>query len=309
MTATKIPYSEAAEQTIEAAYDPWLSVGMDNRPADVASLTPLIERLYADMGEPAPGVVSIQSWGALPQDAIIVHRGSAEAWWVARYRVGQSLGVVYDKEDTQGLDDTEQLCRLSGGIAVSGDGRAVYVVDRPRVVAISEDGDRLMLHREGAPAIEYADGWGIHALYDVTIPAEASWIATQDRATLAGRATEIMAITNADVRRVAIRRVGIGAMLVALGAEEVHQDTMRTADGSEHPYRLLRVVMPGADGPSLALHMEYPSGPARGTPVVEMVPPWIKTCAEARAWRVFGSATRGGFDKRRREYVGPSALT
>jgi len=55
--------------------------------------------------------------------------------------------------------------------------------------------------------------------------------------------------------------------------------------------------------------MAYPSGPSAGMAVVECVAPWVRTCREARAWRLWGSETEEEFRARLATWTEPEVLT
>jgi uncharacterized protein DUF6745 len=305
--SAKIPYSEEAERLIEAAYDPALSDGLRTGPADMATLEPLLRRLWKEEGG-CDGVDIVRAASpSVPKQAGAkeIHRGSAWMWWIARYECGARLGVTYDANDHQAIQDSSVIVRTCGGVWCTNE--RMWVVDFPSHIHIQETPGGPRLHRDGGPAIEYADGWGCYSLWDVTVP---SWLAVTPSAEL--DPSKVLEITNADVRRVGLRKIGLARCLDVLKAKELDHDTLRAVtDGSiiEHPYRLLSMQWPGRSGVAVVLEMRYPSGPQAGEPVLETVAPWCRTCAEARAWRVIGCDTEVAFRQRLAEYVAPSALT
>lgn len=136
------------------------------------------------------------------------------------------------------------------------------------------------LHNEHGPAICYADGRAsVWRLNGVAVP---SWLVTTEAHKLDPK--EMLKITNAEVRREFVRKVGIDRVCYCLNAEVVDKEgdyellLLDIGDGNKRPY----------------LKMLNPSVP--GVWHVEGVEVGITTVKEANAWR------RGGLPE-------PEALT
>lgn len=327
MTQQKEWTTEDIDRIADAAYPRLLEEGLRTGPADLAEATACLTEIYAMVGEDAPEVRRCLS----PHAAEAVARehlgkpdgtyigtwcwGSQDLYWLGWHEVAaDELGVDYDPEDLTALRLRLRLARAADWVYML-PGLAL-VCDSPiRRPSLSDlpDGSP-QLHREGGLAIEYADGYGVAALWDVTVPA---WLACTPVEEL--DPAWVIGLENVDHRRVGIRRIGVASCLSALNAREIDRDTIVThdldADGRPtpasrtHPYVLHRLRLPGVDADSTALEMAYPSGPGAGAPVVEFVPPWITTCADARAWRAVGGNSEEEFDARRAQYTEPEVLT
>lgn len=143
------------------------------------------------------------------------------------------------------------------------------------------------LHKEGGPAIRYADDFGLFALNGVEVP---EWLAVLPKEKLVAK--NILALTNAQQRAAGIKRIGFGPMLNELKAETIHE---------MDDYRLLSIEFEGQRiGPYLAMknpstgeiHCEGVGEPTGG------VDPKIKTCEQALAWR-----------NQTEKFIKPSVLT
>lgn len=298
---------------IDEEYPQFLADGLRTGPADREVAAEVVRDWYRLIDE-APEIV----FAASPHAAERLARetlgttehigtwcwGAADLFWLARHDVARRrLGVQYDEEDARLLDQYLRLARACGEVYFLD--RLAIICDRPEEIHVVETERGPILHREGGMAIRYSDGEGVSSLWDVTVP---HWLA-------AGRAEDldpakVVAIEHVDQRRVGIRRVGLARVLKHLDARVLDEDTVETADGRQHPYRLLAMHLPGASAESRALEMIYPSGPEAGSAVVEWTPPWVETCEEARMWKVMGVETREDFEARRGEWSGePSVLT
>lgn len=130
------------------------------------------------------------------------------------------------------------------------------------------------LHKEGGPAMRYADDLTIFALNGVEVP---EWLAVKAKADISGK--DVLALTNAQQRAEGIKRLGIGSFLKDLKAETIHV---------MDDYKLITIDFEGRRiGPYLTMvnrstgeiHCEgvgTPNGAVDNT---------IKTCSQALAWR------------------------
>jgi hypothetical protein len=92
---------------------------------------------------------------------------------------------------------------------------AVILTERP--VWLARD-DRNRLHCEDRAAIEYSDGWGVHAWHGVRVPRDI--IMEPEKITPARIDKE----PNAEIRRVMVERFGADRYLTESGATVIHSD-------------------------------------------------------------------------------------
>jgi hypothetical protein len=140
---------------------------------------------------------------------------------------------------------------------------AAIITKRPLVCSMQNG----RLHRVGGPALQYADGFTIYSLNGVIVP---QWIAETPEERLDPR--RVLEITNAEVRREFIRRVGIERICYALNAEVID---------SYGDYELLRVaVSPDTVWTYLKMH-----NPSVDVWHVEGVPNTCQTVKDAICFR------------------------
>jgi hypothetical protein len=85
------------------------------------------------------------------------------------------------------------------------------VTERPSVLRtepVPGEGNQLRLHAPDGPAVEYPDGWAVHAWHGTRVPAWVIDSPTADR---------IAAEPNVEVRRCAIERIGWGTFIDQAG--------------------------------------------------------------------------------------------
>ena len=140
--------------------------------------------------------------------------------------------------------------------------------DRPRVLSFD---DEQRLHAEGAPAIQFADGFSVYAYHGVKLPEkygvmnpnqwQAKWLSKED---------------NAELRRVLMQGIGYGRICQELEAEEL--DTWQK-------YILLKIDNNVDIEPIYLLKMTCPS---TGFIHALRVPPDVKSAREAIRWVNWG---------------------
>ena len=107
------------------------------------------------------------------------------------------------------------------------------------------------LHRDGAPAILYPDGFALFRLNGISVP---EWLAVKPAAEIQPR--EMLGISNAEVRREFVRKVGIVRICQGLNARVVSSCglyellELDIGDGRRRPY--LKMQNPSVD----AVHIE-----------------------------------------------------
>jgi len=119
------------------------------------------------------------------------------------------------------------------------------ISDRPSIVNRDEQG---RLHCETGPAIAYRDGWAIHAVHGVVVPADI----IEDPASVTP--SRIESESNAEIRRVMIERYGASRYLLDSGAKVIHRDAVgilyRKELADDEPIVMVRVLnsTPEPDG-------------------------------------------------------------
>jgi len=135
------------------------------------------------------------------------------------------------------------------------------------------------LHNETGPAIEYADGFSVHALNGTRMP---KWMVMTPAEDLDSK--EIAKIKNAEVRAEYIRKIGLEKALGDISNKLLDKDSI-TVDGREHDYELHECGF-GNGVTAPALKMENPS--VTGHMHVEFVDQKCTTVKEAlmdRGWQ------------------------
>lgn len=203
---------------------PWAEGFWVNRALD----RPLWEVLRAEVRDPLRAALRDDLLSPLCQElerkTDQIWRGQHDAYWIGHYDAWRRLSGV--KSYWQ-LDLWVTLAR-SCGWWWPGDGVCV-AAERPVAVHVGDKG----LHAEDGPAVEYADGWGVHSWHGTRVP---GWVIHDPSAERISREP------NVEVRRCAIERIGWEAYL----------DQARL--------RLISVAPdPGNDGSELQLY-ETPKG-------------------------------------------------
>lgn len=142
-----------------------------------------------------------------------------------------------------------------------------FIVASNRPVAIHRNAEG-RLHKDGALAIRWPDGWGHYALNGVRVP---EWLAMTPEGQLDPR--KLGEITNAEIRREFVHKVGIERICHALKAKVLDRDG---------DYELLLLDDPSGGPKRTYLKMLNPS---IGTWHVEGVPNMCMTVAQALEFR------------------------
>ncbi len=226
-----------------------------------------------------------QVWSAVNND----RGGAFWASWIA---------YVAFMRDVLGWDDPvlerfaidEQLTKSCGWVWWHEN--VLAISDRPSVVHRDDQG---RLHCDNGPAIAYRDGWAIHALHGVVVPAD---VIEQPASITTNR---IEKEANAEVRRVMIERYGASRYLLDSGAEVLHRDgagiLYRKELRDDEPIVMVHVLnsTPEPDGvmsrdeaiatfgDAAKAAVDAPVD-ARFKAYMIRVPPEIRTAHEAVAW-------------------------
>ena len=128
-----------------------------------------------------------------------------------------------------------------------------------------------VLHNPNGLALEYADGTGVYSLFGTRITKEYQWLILE-----AGKydVARVLQISNSAIKTIGLRLLGPKALITVGKAVD------KWASEKGGNYVLYSVAVNGND--RLYLSGECPS---KHEPFCEAVPPTIKTCKEALAWR------------------------
>ena len=143
-----------------------------------------------------------------------------------------------------------------------------FVCDRPRILSFDSEN---RLHAEGSPAIQFADGFGVYAYHDISLPEnygklhpsqwQSHWLLSEE---------------NAELRRVLIQGIGYDRLCQELRATELD---------SWQDYSLLRVDKTLDREPIHLLKMKCPS---TGYIHALRVPPNLESARDAVRWVNWG---------------------
>lgn len=192
--------------------------------------------------------------------------GQQDYFWIAFYKFPEKfLDVKYPEQESELLQVWEDLAKAAGwwwpfeGLCI--------VADRPTKMEYKLVDNRIQLHSETGPALQWADGWGLYYLNGVRVPKE---LVMTPPAELHG--DMILHEENVEVRREIVRK---------LGPERIVRDLDAKILDENGDYTLYEVPL-GLTNPGHYLRMRNPS---IDTWHFECVPHTCKTVKEARIWR------------------------
>ncbi|MBD2183152.1 hypothetical protein H6G03_19140 [Planktothrix sp. FACHB-1375] len=142
--------------------------------------------------------------------------------------------------------------------------KMVIVCDRPRILSFD---NQQRLHAEGAPAIQFADGYSLYAYHGFPLPEKYGKVHPNN-----WQSSWLLEEENAELRRVLIQGIGYEKIASELGATEL--DSFRE-------YSLLKIDTDVDIEPIYMLKMTCPS---TGYIHVLRVPPDVKSAREAIRW-------------------------
>jgi hypothetical protein len=263
----------------------WFQIGCSCAPADRPMAEQAITEAYATIKRKKPEFV----WAQSPLDAYKIyskdlgkkelistpHWGQMDAYWVALYRFCEEvLGVKYEPSAKARLDIQSRIVQSCGWIYPWS--KVCIVVERLASCHWKGPPTQRVLHKDGAMAASYRDGWGIYRLNGVAVP---KWLAVTPDSQL--DPAKVATIDNAEVRREFVRKVGIERIAQKLNAKTLNKAAFKNESGT-HSYELLALDAGGAQ-PWKFLKMENPSLP--GTYHLEGVPNELQTVKEALCFR------------------------
>jgi hypothetical protein len=247
----------------------WIDIGLSTERVDFEKAKGLVSKAYKAVGLEAPKAFHFAKG---PDEAFETYKmlggkkdrnfflsgnmnGSMEATWLSYYD-------YYKRETSIDLKDVDYMIDLAKNCGWVYCAREIAIIqDRPMVIKFD---DQKRLHCQTGPAIEYGDGFTVHAWHGVAVPGK--WI----RGDLT--ATEALRVENTEKRRAACEILGWAKILDELDSVVVDQD--------EDPMigTLLEVTIEGNKEKFLKVLC------GTGRTFAIPVPPEMKTAIEAQAW-------------------------
>jgi hypothetical protein len=204
--------------------DKWLAIGLDtkraNRPKaeeaakaayEVAGLIPPTTFEWVDSPVAAIKLLT-DKYGLSKSDAINSFAyGNQEAGYLSFYDYMLQVVGIKDCEKLQPLMNLAEEC----GWWCPFDTVAIMCEKPIRTTMMNE-----LLHNDYMAAIEYADGYKIYALRGVVVP---EWVVLTPANEMNPK--DVLAITNVDVRREAMRKIGLDRLFVQLEKKTLDKAT------------------------------------------------------------------------------------
>jgi hypothetical protein len=128
--------------------------------------------------------------------------GQFAAYWLSFY----DFMRTELEQDTSKLDGNEALCLAAGWSVLFW--KLAFIGEKPLAIHRNSNG---RLHKDGAAAVEYSDGWGVYSLNGIRMKAD--YILTPAEKL---RPETVLQESNVDVRRELIRKIGVERMLAKL---------------------------------------------------------------------------------------------
>ena len=196
------------------------------------------------------------------------------SWLINHQFFRTDCGLI---EETKQIFYLMELAKRVGWMWMSGN--TTIVTRRPKTIHMldtkvdTNNEVRILkvLHNPTGMALEYADGTGLYSLYGTRLTKEYQWLVTENGKYDISR---VLNISNAAIKTIGLRVLGPKALITAGTAI----DKWSSKVGGE--YTLYSVIV--NENNRLYLSGECPS---KHEPFCEAVPPTIKTCKQALAWR------------------------
>ncbi len=186
------------------------------------------------------------------------------AHWLAYYESCYKMGHIYKKDDR--IERYGNYLLNSGVFFTIIKGAHVIVSPLPVFIKVDSNGQ---LHCPDGPAVAW-DGLPFFFLNNINIPESYLDLSSENKQDL----VLLLKERNVEVRKEIVNRLGIDALTRGLGAKSIDK---------YYDYELFSIELPGFRRPLTYLKMSNPS--LSNTWHVEAVPPEIKTCQQALAWR------------------------
>ena len=215
------------EAMLAQVRDEWLAVGLSTEPANRPAAEEGVRQAYRRAGMEPPSVViwlgspyaGCVASAMLSQDLVWGQVGD-QVWAQVRGQVGDQVGdAVWGQHEAGYLGWCDAMQLIGVNLDVAGLSTVarnagwwwpmrdtVILTDRPDTLHRDPQG---RLHCETGPALRYRDGWAIHAIHGVRVPAdliEHGWDVAR-----------ILEEGNAEVRRAAIELTGWQNFILAAG--------------------------------------------------------------------------------------------
>jgi hypothetical protein len=247
--------TDEQQKQLTVCYNEALVTGRSCEPINHEKVESIITKFYARIGKAKPlflyfaspmqcikaaeVVKSVEDWSNVKVDLkkieatkpskttidmMLSNRFGGQQWisWNVYYKFAQSIGVEYDKNSSELLDEwVEEGKNLHWWFPFDD---VVFVSERPIRLTVNETGN---LHNESVMAIEYTDGWGMFYLNGVKVP-EYLVVTPAEKLDMEFFKTE----QNADVRTEFVRKYGIERML-EMGKKI---DSYESYDQEEQPW-------------------------------------------------------------------------
>tara|TARA_Y100000034_G_scaffold134218_1_gene201998 strand:- start:3925 stop:4863 length:939 start_codon:yes stop_codon:yes gene_type:complete len=296
--------TQEQEQLLEETKKKWYKIGVSTDTADRPLAEEAMAEFYTVMEQPkSPEFVWCDSplsclkeintilWKKehgdtpIPESELTKYHqvfswGQFDAYWVSFYLFCLEIGCKFEKEHIERLQIWQKLVRACAWTWAFD--THCFISERPLKIWCNEDLD---LHHDGGPSMVFRDGYGVFALNGVRVP---DWLAVQPEGEIDPKL--IARISNAELRREFVRKVGVERIYHKLGGEtldeqdgyklvllDIGQNTDDVDDEDRDEDEDERV-----GNPRPYLFMENPS---IQTWHMEGVPPDTKTVAEALAFR------------------------
>lgn len=259
----------------------WSKIGLDTKPIDKEAAKIFVKKLYKFLGRTEdPEVIfasgPVDAWNIIEKNykekiEFVWPYLDGQFWasyiaWIKYYQEVVGIKIEVD------ISIIEEVVNFGNIYPLD---KCCIFVEKMKVCKKNANG----LHCEEAPAVEYNDGTKIFALNGVVVP---EWLAVTPAGKI--KAKDFSTITNAEIRREFVRKVGI---------ERICQEMETVLLDKSGDYELHEVDLKGATGKWPYLKMLNPS---IGVWHMECVDRSCKTVKDALKWR-------------NQSEIGPSILT
>lgn len=230
---------------------------------------------------PAQAFAKIKPLGATLDSALY---GNLDISWLNYYNYyRQELGLV---KETEKIVHLLELTKYVGWMWMTSD--CIVITKKPveintyqgELTGVDIEGNPTtfpspILHNLNGPSIKYADGFSIYHLWGYHIPEQYAWVVTQSELDI----KEVMRIENADIRSLALKKIGIDKAFDVVDKKIIHEKTYSKGGA----YSLFSVDF-GGETPETYLRMVCPS---KGSVHIEGVDPRCQTVDQALGYRTY----------------------
>lgn len=282
--SNKVIESLSAEQlaAMPNYVEKWVKIGLDTSRANRKAAEEAAVAAYKVAGVTPPTTFL---WAQSPIDAIKVTRdnfdashktdqdllnemtyGSMDAGWLSFYDYFREQCGIEACNDLVPLMNLAKDCGFWSAYE-----NVIVFQEKPiKISMVSE-----LLHNEKGPAIEYADGFKVYSLRGVQVP---DWVIETPKEEI--NPLSILKIVDVDVRREAMRHVGIDRMFNLLDKKTIDTDTVNGQD-----YELVELTLGEDDGEKITGRFLKMNNPSIAAVHVEGVPDDVNTVKKALFFR------------------------